>query len=269
MGEDDSGAKPRVTGSSRSALSADEVRVFSDRAPRCKVVVAVLFIADDAGGAGGGAGDGADEGSGGARPGKTGPRTGEAELVNVSSSGMFVSTTRLYEIGTPVRFQFKLDDGAVALKGSAVIVRRELKGMGLKFVSLDQGAQALVARLVETASGAPEPPPGAVEYGHGTVRVRLSATTAGYFTYNPLLHIGVGGCFLPGQEQASVPLGTGFELTVVGADDRVLLRCSAKVAATQERRLGLRFIDPDRTALQALRAEIARVSGTAPASSAR
>ena len=137
MGEDDSGTKPRVTGSSRSALSADEVRVFSDRAPRCKVVLAVLFIADDAGVAGGDA----DEGSGGTRPVKSGPRSGEAELVNVSSSGMFVATTRLYEVGTPVRFQFKLDDGAVALKGSAVIVRRELKGMGLKFVSLDQGAQ--------------------------------------------------------------------------------------------------------------------------------
>jgi hypothetical protein len=266
MGEDDSGAKPRATGNVRSALSADEVRAFTDRAPRCKVVVAVLFIADTAGPAGD-----ADRAGGGPRPSpsKDSQRQAAAELVNVSSSGMFVSSSHLYEVGTPVRFQFKIDDGAVALSGSAVIVRRELKGMGLKFVALDQAAQALVTRLVEAASGTPEPPPSAVEYGHGTVRVRLSAATAAYFTYNPLLHIGVGGCFLPGQDQASVPLGTGFELTVVGGDDRLLLRCSAKVAATQERRLGLRFIDPDRTAMQLLRAEIARVSGPDPDAATR
>jgi hypothetical protein len=242
MGDDGSGAKPRATGTPRSALSADEVRAFTDRAPRCKVVVAVLFIADEA------------EAGGGKRA--------DAELVNVSSSGMFVASSRHFEVGTPVRFQFKLDDGAVALGGTAVVVRRELKGMGLKFISLDQAAQELVGRLVEAAVGAPEPRAGEVEYGHGTVRVRLSLATARYFTYNPLLHIGVGGCFLPSERD--VPLGTGFDLSVVGEGDRPLLRCSAKVAATQERRLGLRFIDPDRTALQALRAEIARVTGSGP-----
>jgi hypothetical protein len=264
MGEDGSGAKPRVTGSLRSALSADEVRAFADRAPRCKVVVAVLFIAD---------GPGPDPGTGdadraaGKDAGKESRRHAEAELVNVSSSGMFVDSARLFEVGTPVRFQFKLDDGAVALSGSAVIVRRELKGMGLKFVSLDQAAQDMVARLVEAASGAPEPPPGEVEFSHGTVRVRLTAATARYFTYNPLLHVGVGGCFLPAE--ANLPLGTGFELNVVDGADRLLLRCSAKVAATQERRIGLRFIEPDRTSLQLLRTEIARLTGTGPADPVR
>jgi PilZ domain-containing protein len=240
MGDDDSGKRPRATTGQRSALSADEVRAFTERAPRSKVVVAVLFTPDAAGGAGDDA------------------RFAKAELVNVSSSGMFVSSSRVYEVGTPVRFQFKLDDGPVALSGSAVIARRELKGMGLKFVSLDQAAQDLVNRLVEAASGAPEPPPGEVEYGHGTVKVRLSPATARYFTYNPLLHIGVGGCFLPSERE--VALGTGFEVSVVDGSDRLLLRASAKVAATQEGRLGLRFIDPDRTALHALRAEIARVA---------
>jgi hypothetical protein len=244
MGDDGSPDKPRGTGP-RSALSADEVRAFTERAPRSKVVVAVLFTPEQ------GAGAAAD-----AR------RLVTAELVNVSSSGMFVSSSRLFEVGTPVRFQFKLDDGSVALSGSAVIVRRELKGMGLKFVSLDQAARDLVDRLVEAASGAPEPPPGEVEYAHGTVRVRLSAATARYFTYNPLLHIGVGGCFLPSEREVS--LGTGFELSVVDASDRLLFRCSAKVAAKQEGRLGLRFLEPDRTAMQALRAEIARAAASAP-----
>jgi hypothetical protein len=246
MGDDGSGEKPRATTGQRSALSADEVRAFTERAPRSKVVVAVLFTPDDAADA---AGDDA--------------RFAKAELVNVSSSGMFVSSSRVYEVGTPVRFQFKLDDGAVALSGSAVIVRRELRGMGLKFVALDQAARDLVTRLVEAAAGAPEPPPGEVEYGHGTIKVRLTPATARYFTYNPLLHIGVGGCFLPSERE--VPLGTGFELTIVDGSDRLLLRVSAKVAATQEGRLGLRFLDPDRTALHALRAEIARVAAARPA----
>ena len=93
MGDDGSPDKPRGTGP-RSALSADEVRAFTERAPRSKVVVAVLFTPEQ------GAGAAAD-----AR------RLVTAELVNVSSSGMFVSSSRLFEVGTPVRFQFKLDDG--------------------------------------------------------------------------------------------------------------------------------------------------------------
>ena len=47
MGQD-SGAKPRPTGT-RSALSADEVRAFTDRAPRCKVAVAVMCAPTQAG----------------------------------------------------------------------------------------------------------------------------------------------------------------------------------------------------------------------------
>ena len=46
----------------------------------------------------------------------------EAELVNVSSSGMLVSGTPL-PIGAVVDFQFKLDDGLVALSGRAEVVR--------------------------------------------------------------------------------------------------------------------------------------------------
>jgi len=236
MGDDGAGTKPRATGNLRSALSPAEVRAFTTRAPRCKVVLAVLFIADE----------------GGAAP---------AELVNVSSSGMFVATGKAFQIGTPVRFQFRLDDTGVALSGSAVVVRRELHGMGLRFVALDQAGQDLVARLVDAAEGMPDPPPGEIAIGHGAIRVRLTAATAGYFTYNPLLHVGVGGCFLPAG--GDIALGTGFELTVVDQTDQALLRCSAKVAALQEARIGLRFIDPDRAAIQALRAAIARLDGRA------
>jgi hypothetical protein len=237
---DDSGTKPPATANPRSALTAAEVRAFVDRAPRCKVRVAVAWEAADG----------------------TSPRGGaaatDAELVDVSSSGMFVATQRGLPIGSRVTFEFKLDDGLVALRGIAEVARAELRGIGFRFVTLDDDAKDLVARLV--AATAPEPPPpSAVEYGHGTVRVRLSAATARYFTYNPLLHVGVGGCFLPSE--SPVAIGTGYELTVVDETDKALLRCRAKVAATQEGRVGLRFLDVERDALLALRAVVARLAG--------
>ena len=117
--------------------------------------------------------------------------------------------------------------------------------MGLRFISLDGAGRELVDRLVEAGVGAPEVPtaPGyaaaAVEFEHGSVRVRLSAATAVYFTYNPLLHIGVGGCFLPAD--SDVPLGTGYQVDILDPRDQLLVRCRAKVAAKQDRWVGLRF----------------------------
>jgi hypothetical protein len=237
---DDNGGKPPVAG---SELSAAEVRAFVERAPRSKFNVAVSCrLTDERGGV----------------------TAVEAELVNVSSSGMFVSGPKLLPIGAVVAFQFKLDDGVVALAGKAEVMRRELRGMGMRFVSLDEGGREILARLVEP----PAPDDAgvaAVELGHGTARIRLSPATARWFTANPLLHIGVGGCFVPAGS-APVALGADFELAVIDdATDRVLLRCRAKVAATQEGRIGLRFLDAEREALQALRAEIARMTTGRPA----
>ncbi len=232
---DDSGAK--TSPSPRSVLSADEVREFTDRAPRCKVSVAVTCTP------GGGSGP-----------------TFEAELVNVSGSGMFVTSSKQVDIGSEVEFEFKLDDGIVALRGVAAVVRRELRGMGLRFVRLEAAGPELVARLVAVSEAHPQPAPAAVEYDHGTIRVKLSATTARYFTYNPLLHIGVGGCFLPCD--GTIALGTGFELNVVDAAEKLVLRCKAKVAATQDGRIGLRFVEVEREALQALRARVTALASS-------
>jgi hypothetical protein len=231
---DDSGGK--TPSSPRSVLSADEVRAFTDRAPRCRVSVAVMCT-----------------------PGESGPAI-EAELVNVSGSGMFVTSRKLFDIGTEVGFEFKLDDGVVALRGVAEVVRRELRGMGLRFVKLDEAGPELVARLVEVSAAHALPAPAGVEFGHGSIRVKLSPSTARFFTYNPLLHIGVGGCFLPAD--GTIPLGTGYELNVVDADDKLLLRCKAKVAATQDGRVGLRFIEVERERLQALRARVAALASS-------
>lgn len=248
MGDETVG-KPRATGT-RSVLTTDEVRAFSARAPRARISVAVPCV------------------PAGASP----SQAIEAELVNISSSGMFVVSPELLDVGTVVEFAFKLDDGLLALRGTAAVVRHaspETVGMGLRFVTLDESGQELVAQLIGANLGIPEAPvmdtrsgavsAGRVAYDHGTLRVVLSAATKHYFTKNPLLHIGVGGCFLPAL--AEVPLGTGYQLDIVDSAGGLLLRCKAKVAAKQDQQIGLRLLDVDRPSLQALRAEIARLPG--------
>jgi uncharacterized protein (TIGR02266 family) len=229
------------TGANRPALTTDEVRAFIERAPRCKVRVAVLCQPSPAGAA--------------ASP----SDFVEAQLVNLSRSGMFLACQRLLAIGDTVEFQFSLDEQLVVLQGTAEVARIEEggeRGMGLRFTKVDEAGRALIERIIEVAAA--EPPRGSVEYDHGTVRIVLTAATAPYFTYNPLLHIGVGGCFIPSDDD--VPLGTGYQLDIVDAAGQLLLRCKAKVAAKQERRIGVRLVDVDRAELLRLRREIAKLS---------
>lgn len=230
----------------RAVLTTDQMRAFVDRAPRCKVRIAVHCLP----------------------PGV--PELVEAQLRDVSRSGMFLSSQHLLAIGTSVDFQFNLDDDVVVLRGSAEVVRLDEtgeRGMGLAFTNLDDAARSLIERIVEVGESAPPAPeataaPGGVgrtpiRFEHGSLRIVLSPETAAYFTYNPLLHIGVGGCFVPSDQD--VPLGTGYQLDIVDPEGRVMLRCKAKVAAKQEQRIGIRLLDVDRAALLKLRAEIAKL----------
>jgi c-di-GMP-binding flagellar brake protein YcgR len=246
MGQDSGGPPPATATAKRSALSADEVRAFTDRAPRCTVALQVLCtIPDD----------------------DAGSEFLDTELVNLSASGMLLAAARPLVVGSIVDFSFKLGDGLVVLSGRAEVVRTvaEPPRMGLRFVALEGDARTFVERLIDASDAAPELPAGTglaapvVEFAHGTIRVRLTAATAKFFTYNPLLHIGVGGCFVPSA--ADVPLGTGYQMDVIDETERLILRCKAKVAAKQERWVGLRFLDVERSALQALRAEVAKLSG--------
>ena len=244
MGHDSGDRPPAIATSKRSALSADEVRAFTDRAPRCKVALQVMCTVPGG-------------------PAESG--IVDAELINVSNSGMLLACKSALLVGTVVDFEFKLDDGLVALAGRAEVVRTvpDPPRMGLRFVMLDSAGASLVQRLLEASEFAPEIPtapgyaPPAVEFDHGSIRVRLTAATASFFTYNPLLHLGVRGCFLPAD--SDVPLGTGYQLDVFDDGDRLILRCKAKVAAKQDRWIGLRLLDVDRSALQALRAEVAKL----------
>jgi hypothetical protein len=245
----------------RPALTTDEVRAFIDRAPRCNVQIHVLY-----------------QPIGPAPLGSQPPGVNdsvETQLVNLSRSGMFLAARgKLLAIGVIVGFQFALDDGLVVMKGTAEVVRLSVdgeRGMGLRFVDLDAATRGLVDRIVDANSREPAPVPfeeedtvrktlpggRAVEYGHGTVRITLSAATAAYFTYNPLMHIGIGGCFIPAE--ADVPLGTGYQLDIVDAGGHLVLRCKGKVAAKQEHRIGIRLVDIDRASLLKLRAEITKL----------
>jgi hypothetical protein len=236
---------------SRPALTTDEVRAFIDRAPRAKVRIHVLYQP----------------------PGLR--ESVETQLVNLSRSGMFLAVHgKLLDVGVVVEFQFVVDDGLVVMKGTAEVARLSVegeRGMGLRFVDLDPDTRTLVDRIVDANSREPAPVPfeeedtirnslpggRAVEYNHGTVRITLSAGTAAYFTYNPLMHIGIGGCFIPAERD--VPLGTGFQLDIVDPKGQLVLRCKGRVAAKQERRIGIRFIDVDRPSLLRLRGEIAKL----------
>src|SRR3954470_6256701 len=198
MGHDSGDGPPTTATVKRSALSADEVRVFADRAPRCTVSLQVLCTV----------------------PGDADETEMKAELINVSSSGMLLASARGLLVGAVVDFEFKLDDGLVALSGRAEVVRTisEPPRMGLRFVMLDDAALSLVQRLIAVSDAAPQVPttpasaPPLVEFDHGSIRVRLTPATARFFTYNPLLHVGVRGCFLPAEED--VPLGTGYQLDI-------------------------------------------------------
>jgi hypothetical protein len=235
----------------RPSLTTDEVRAFIDRAPRAKVRIHVLYQQP-----------GIDE-------------SVETQLVNLSRSGMFLASRgKLLDVGVIVGFQFTLDDGLVVMKGTAEVARLALsgeRGMGLRFVDLDPDSRGLVDRIVDANSREPVPVPyeeedtirqalpggRAVEYGHGTVRITLSAATAAYFTYNPLMHIGIGGCFIPAD--GDVPLGTGYQLDIVDDKGHLLFRGKGRVAAKQERRIGIRLVDVDRAELLKLRSEIAKL----------
>ena len=134
---------------------------------------------------------------------------------------MLLANAQPLPLGAVVEFQFKLDDGLVALAGRAEVVRTlaDPPRMGLRFVLLDDAALSLVQRLVEASEAAPEVPttpgfaPPAVEFDHG-----IDARAA-HGRDRRLLHVQPAactsasrGCFLPAE--TDVPLGTGYQLDI-------------------------------------------------------
>jgi hypothetical protein len=215
---DQSGAKP-------PALSTDQVRAFIDRAPRCTVRIAVLC-----------------------HP----PAPADvivAQLVNISKTGMFLASQDLLPIGTTVEFQFRLDDDLIALTGTAEVMRlaeQGERGMGMRFSALDSEGERMVADLVDCRPRGRRSLPGHA----GPVRARLAAcivltaATVAYFTSNPPAHRRRRVLRpLPRTTSPSGPDTSWMSSTPRAAP---VPRCKAKVAAKQERRIGIRLVDVDR-----------------------
>jgi len=217
----------------------------------------------------------------------------EMQSLNVSLSGMFLTTDDPLPQGSVLSFRFELVDGYVLLEGQAEVVRRVttgiVKGMGLRFTELDQRNRAFIQRIVSInneegrlstvtfdfskpattaempavsdqtrailAAPAQEKP---ILVTRERVRIRLDEATAKYFTYNPLLNIRMGGFFVPADED--VPLGAVLAVEIVDTEGTVLLAGKGKVAAKQELRIGVRMTDTDKQKLAWLQQKVAKLS---------
>jgi len=76
----------------------------------------------------------------------------ETQSVNVSREGMYLRCDTPPEVGARIDFDVSLDDGYVLLKGSGIVVRVVTsgdKGLGMRFVDLDDKSRKLINRIVE------------------------------------------------------------------------------------------------------------------------
>ncbi len=76
----------------------------------------------------------------------------ETQSVNVSREGMYLRCDAPPEVGAKIDFDVSLDDGYVLLKGSGIVVRVVTtgdKGLGMRFLDLDDKSRKLIDRIVE------------------------------------------------------------------------------------------------------------------------
>jgi uncharacterized protein (TIGR02266 family) len=254
----------------------------------------------------------------------------ETQSVNVSREGMYLRCDSPPAVGAKIEFEVSLDDGYVILQGTGQVVRVVTtgdRGMGLRFLELDDKSRKLIDRIVEVnldegksptmpldfARPVPPPLPGGVaplppnlaippppqappvpgrprtttavpigsapapsgpvvakpapvapskpiQLGDGKLRVVLSAATANFFSYNPLLNIRMGGFFIPVEEE--VPLGTTYKVEIVDAQNQPLINGKGKVVARQELRVGIRLSDVDKDALARLQALVSKLAAS-------
>jgi uncharacterized protein (TIGR02266 family) len=231
----------------------------------------------------------------------------ETQSVNVSREGMYLRCDTPPEIGARIEFEVSLGDGYVILQGTGQVVRVVTagdRGMGLRFLELDDKTRKLINRIVEVnldegktptmpmdfSHPVPSPPPPSVprgtagaampaasvapapvaappvaavkpiQFSDGKLRVVLSAATASFFSYNPLLNIRMGGFFIPVEEE--VPLGTTYKVEIVDTQSQILIAGKGKVVARQELRVGIRLSDVDKDALSRLQALVAKLGSS-------
>ncbi len=204
----------------------------------------------------------------------------DSQSINISRSGMFVASKHALPVGSVVEFEFSLADGFALLKGRAQVVRTGSSppGMGIKFLEVDDTTRQLIDRIVEvnTREGrkptvAPEfmdpsaaaslrglagatPISTGVDFVGQILRIQINPATAGYFVYNPLLNIRLGGFVVPGHDDA--PLGQMYDVVITDLRENVMFHGQGKVVAKHEQRLGIRLVDVDKPTLAMLQAEV-------------
>jgi len=97
-----------------------------------------------------------------------------------------------------------------------------------------------------------------VRWTSKSVSIILNPATAGFFVYNPLLNIKMGGFVIPCDTE--IPLGAIFEVEINDMNGDLIVKGKGKVVARQERRAGLRLSDVDKQAMSRLTAEVNRMA---------
>ena len=204
----------------------------------------------------------------------------ETQSVNISRTGMYLTTTEVVPVGTVLELEVGLADGMSLLKGKAEVVRVGTSapaGLGVRFVELDPASQRLVDRIVEVntqegkrptvpldfanneSRGGAGPPSGAgVTWTDSSVAIELNTYTVSYFVYNPLLNIRLGGFVVPAEKEVS--LGTVFTVAITTAAGASLFQGKGKVVAKHEKRLGIRLTEVDKAVLGRLQTEVQKLA---------
>jgi uncharacterized protein (TIGR02266 family) len=208
----------------------------------------------------------------------------ESQSVNISRSGMFLASEQGLPMGTTIEFELTLADGVPLLKGKGEVVRTSVapRGLGVRFLHIDDASRRLIERIVQinlqegkrptvtfdfsepeqvanlqNLQGATRVSAG-LEFSGRSLRIQINPGTAGYFTNNPLLNIRLGGFVVPAQDD--VALGTIYSVTIEDMASVVLWTGKGKVVAKHEMRLGVRLADVPREVLARLQAEVTKLA---------
>lgn len=224
----------------------------------------------------------------------------QTQSMNISRTGMFISTPEPAPIGSRIDFEFALSDGFTLLRGSAEVVRAVrggVTGMGIRFIDLDEESRRLIDRIVDvndeegrnptlgfdfsrpaTATSMPvvgpsgvleappvaAPPPAAAPPQRPIAfegrNVRIALGPLTVHVFTQNPLLNVRTGGIFVPADEDVPLGTMFEVEIVDASGGKLLAAKGKVVAKQELRVGIRLVDPDKDALGRLRAEVAKLA---------
>jgi uncharacterized protein (TIGR02266 family) len=78
--------------------------------------------------------------------------------VNISKGGIFIKSASVHPVGTSIGLEIKLKDGYRLIKCEGEVIRIEQgekgpKGMGIKFIKLDEESRLLIDKILEPQAG--------------------------------------------------------------------------------------------------------------------